>query len=43
MFLINARVILLATFHIFFFKIDFIIQWKMSFSKQKSKRLAMSS
>lgn len=42
MFLINAGMTLLTALHFFYFKMDFIIWWKMSFSKQKKKRLAVA-
>lgn len=43
MFLMNARVTLLAALHFFYFKMDLAIQWNMSFRKQKTRRFSMGS
>lgn len=42
MFLINATVTLLAALHLFCFKMDLVVQWNMSFNKQKKMRFSMA-
>lgn len=43
MFLMNARVTLIAALHFFYLKMDLVLQWNMSFSKQKTRRFSMGS